>query len=296
MDHRGEEVGKDRAFTTPCCVCSSYAWPDWPVGVPYAGNEIQRSSLPPGARRGYLIFLIASTYRSTSQPSPNAAVRAVLALPARQGGLGIVNPIELFDRQQQASSTICGPIVKLIMQQGGDIIAARHEQHAIKKEFSKRWRDACNAEAEARLTEAPPDVKRGAMAAQEPGTSAWLSTVPVKRHGFALHKGAFRDAICLRYGWRSPLLPQTCKCGGVFDISHALICRYGGFPTHRHNQLCDLTASLMGEVRNNVCTEPILQSLDGEHLPRSANTDNNARLDVRARGFWDNSHQDAFLM
>ena len=74
----------------------------------------------------------------TGQPSPNAAVRAVLALPARQGGLGIVNPIELFDRQRQASSTICGPIVKLIMQQGGDIIAARHEQHAIKKEFSKR--------------------------------------------------------------------------------------------------------------------------------------------------------------
>ena len=74
-----------------------------------------------------------------------------------------------------------------------------------------------------------------------------------------------------------------------------MICRYGGFPTHRHNQLRDLTTSLMGEVCNNVCTEPILQSLDREHLPWSANTDNNTKLDVRVRGFWDNSHQDAFF-
>ena len=38
----------------------------------------------------------------TGQPSPYAVVRAVLALPARQGGLVIANPTELFDRQQQA--------------------------------------------------------------------------------------------------------------------------------------------------------------------------------------------------
>ena len=156
-------------------------------------------------------------------------------------------------------------------------------------------RKACKVEAAACISELPHDLKHGAVAAQEPGASSWLSAVPVKRHGFALHKGAFRDALCLRYGWRPALLPQTCQCGIPFDISHALICRYGGFPSQRHNELRDLTASLMGEVCSNVCTEPVLQSLSGEQLPTSANADDNARLDVRARGFWDNTCQDAFF-
>jgi len=33
------------------------------------------------------------------------------------------------------------------------------------------------------------------------GTSSWLSALPIEEHGFALHKGAFSDALCLRYGW-----------------------------------------------------------------------------------------------
>ena len=231
----------------------------------------------------------------TGQPPPSATVRAALALPARQGGLGIVNPIGLIARQQQASIMICGPVIKLIVQQGGDIIAARHEQQVLKNQLSKQRREACKVEAAACISELPHDLKRGAVAAQEPGASSWLSAVPVKRHGFALHKGAFRDALCLRYGWRPALLPQTCQCGIPFDISHALICRYGGFPSQRHNELRDLTASLMGEVCSNVCTEPVLQSLSGEQLPTSANADDNARLDVRARGFWDNTCQDAFF-
>ena len=49
------------------------------------------------------------------------------------------------------------------------------------------------------------------------------------------------------------------------------------------------------EVCHSVATEPSLQSLSGELLnPRSANREDGARLDIRARGFW-NGAQDAFF-
>ena len=74
-----------------------------------------------------------------------------------------------------------------------------------------------------------------------------------------------------------------------------MICHMGGFPTIRHNEIRDITASLLTEVCNNVATEPALQPLNGESMTaRSANTDDGAGADIRARGFWNRS-QDAFF-
>ena len=45
-----------------------------------------------------------------------------------------------------------------------------------------------------------------------------------------------------------------------------------------------------------MCVEPPLQTLSGEHLPyATANRDDNARLDIKARGFWGTPHQCAFF-
>ena len=128
--------------------------------------------------------------------------------------------------------------------------------------------------------------------AKEKGASLWLS---IDDHGFSLHKGAFRDALCLRYGWPLPSTPTKCNCGSAFSANHAMICPKGGFPTIRHNELRDLTASLLTKVCHNVATEPRLQPLSGESLShRSAITTDNARLDIRARGFW-SAAQDAYF-
>ena len=68
-----------------------------------------------------------------------------------------------------------------------------------------------------------------------------------------------------------------------------------GFPTICHNEIRDITASLLTEVCNNVAIEPPLQPLSGENMTaRTANTDDGARVDSRARGFW-NMSQDAFF-
>ena len=105
--------------------------------------------------------------------------------------------------------------------------------------------------------------------------------------GFTLTKREYWDAIHLRYNWPLPRLPSSCACGARFDVSHALLCKKGGFITQRHNELRDLTGDLLSEVCNDVCVEPQLNELTGETLAyRTANSANEARLDISARGVW----------
>eukprot|EP00731_Ephydatia_muelleri_P021876 Em0014g467a len=89
--------------------------------------------------------------------------------------------------------------------------------------------------------------KRSVEIASEKGASSWLNALPIARHGFALHKSAFRDAICLRYGWQPPLLPSHCICGSIYTVEHAMNCPSGGFPSIRHNEVRDLTSAFLSE-------------------------------------------------
>ena len=73
-------------------------------------------------------------------------------------------------------------------------------------------------------------------------------------------------------------------------------CPYGGFPTIRHNEVRDITAHLMSNVCHNVGLEPTLQPITEERLHHStANTEDGARVDIKAQGFWENDRQCAFF-
>jgi len=74
---------------------------------------------------------------------------------------------------------------------------------------------------------------------------------PIEEHGLALHKGAFRDALCLHYGWLPSDLHARCVCGQGFTVGHAMNCATGGFPTLCHNELRDFTTAAMSEVCHN---------------------------------------------
>ena len=55
----------------------------------------------------------------------------------------------------------------------------------------------------------------------------------------------------------------------------------------RHNDIRDLFGEQCKRAFNDVQIEPPLQPLTGEHLiPASANTTDDARADVRVKGFW----------
>ena len=65
-----------------------------------------------------------------------------------------------------------------------------------------------------------------------------------------------------------------------------MICHTGGFHTIRHNEIHDITASLLIEACCSIATQPALQPLNGETLiAHSAKSDDRARVDIRARGF-----------
>ena len=90
-------------------------------------------------------------------------------------------------------------------------------------------------------------------------------------------------------------IPLHCACGELLSVNHAMCCHKGGFPTLRHNEIRDMSANLLREVCPNTCTEPSLQPLNSETFQlRTANMDNEARMDIRAEGFW-TSAQVAFF-
>ncbi len=88
------------------------------------------------------------------------------------------------------------------------------------------------------------------------------------------------DALALRYGWTPARLPSKCDCGKNFNLEHALSCAKGGFPTLRHNEIRDTTASLLTEVCSEVCVEPNLQPVSADQLNgASANSQEGALQD-----------------
>ena len=124
----------------------------------------------------------------------------------------------------------------------------------------------------------------------------WLLPLPLKSHGFHLSKSAFKDAIHLCYEWEIPNTPSTCQCGHSFTLDHILSCPKGGFPIIRHNEVCNITSSLLSEVCSNVTVEPHLQPLTREQINmRSANTDPNAHIDLAANGVWGGQFEKTFF-
>ena len=92
----------------------------------------------------------------------------------------------------------------------------------------------------------------------EKGASSWLTVFPIEELGFVLHRGDFRDTLCLQYGYQPTNLTCKCECGASFNIDHELCCNMGGFPMHRHNEIRDFTANVLTEVCHDVCVEPTL--------------------------------------
>jgi len=91
-------------------------------------------------------------------------------------------------------------------------------------------------------------------------------------------------------------VPTTCSCGKSFTIEHVLSCVKGGFPSIRHNEIRDVTSTLLSEVCHDVATEPHLQPLNGEVFPhRSANAEDGARLDIVASSFWGGRYERTFF-
>eukprot|EP00731_Ephydatia_muelleri_P030730 Em0022g244a len=164
------------------------------------------------------------------------------------------------------------------------------DQLSAKAKVHKSKREQHSNAASTLKDTLPPSLAHAMDLSQEKGASTWLSVLPLEEYGFALHKGAFRDALALRYGWSPANAPLNCACGTHFSIEHVLSCPKGGYPSIRHNEIRDLTAALLLEVCHNVSTEPHLQP-----MRLSVNIQDGAQLDIAADGFWGSRFERAFF-
>ena len=223
--------------------------------------------------------------------------RDLLALPTRHGGLGISNPTKSANQQFNHSQRVTAPLTALILQQERSYPrSVASEQGSLKGRIKAELRHAWAEEATRLRARLPTDLQHVMDCSSEKGASNWLNVLPLSELGFSLHKGAFRDAVCLRYGWKPPYMQSKCTCGKQFTVEHAFSCMQGGFPALRHNDIRDITARYLSEVCPNVEVEPELQPLSGERLHfRTSNVEDGARLDVRAQGFWGDKHRGAFF-
>ena len=93
--------------------------------------------------------------------------------------------------------------------------------------------------------------------------------------------------IHITNGWELTQLPESCVCGVKFGLQHALSCKNGGFVTIRHNQVTNITATLLNEICNDVQIEPQLESLSGKYFDaKTANKHEDAQLDISTRELW----------
>ena len=169
------------------------------------------------------------------------------------------------------------------------------EARSIAREVATgRRRRAKEAVAAVRNDLSPPQQLLTEVAGQ-PGVSSWLTARPSLANGTVLKTSDFRDALCIRYSLPLDCQPSTCVCGSPSTMDHMMTCPTGGYPSARHDHLRDIIAEVMSEMVRDVETEPVLTPLQGEDLPgRALNRAPEARLDIRARGFW-TRQQDAYF-
>ena len=188
------------------------------------------------------------------------------------------------------------PLVKHILHQTTDIssvFAEQSEAFAATKQSKNVRLSQLSSEIKC---EASAHMERSILLSEEKGASSWVTALPLVDFGFALSKSDFHDALHLQYGWRPARLPSSCVCGKDFSVDHSLTCSHGGYLGLRHNEVRDLLGKLLDDTCHDVCIEPQLQPLSGEHLHSSTNSSMEARLDLKASGFWSSDrHRAAFF-
>ena len=155
-------------------------------------------------------------------------LRKIMSLPARMGGLSLINICETAELEYANSKLATESLKNAIFNQENEV----HQKEVITQ--IKANRDTYFAEQKSELEkELPPSTLRQLELLSEKGASSWLTSLPLKEYGFLLNKQEFQDAISLRYNLVLSSLnrPSLCVCGQPNTINHCLTCKLGGmFP------------------------------------------------------------------
>ena len=102
---------------------------------------------------------------------------------------------------------------------------------------------------------------------------------------------------CYAYTHRQTPLEICLWCLFLSRTRPVLCQRWLKFPSIRHNEIRDLTATLLTEVCNDVCIEPELQPVNDEELKGSiANSQAGACHDIAANGVWGGTFERTYIL
>ena len=157
----------------------------------------------------------------TGNPAPDDLDRQLFALPAREGGLDIINPASSCDFQYPASRAISELLVKAIMQ-CREYSYSSPDQLTAKSEVRQQKHLQVKQAAESLKNRLSPTKRRAMELASERGASNWLTALPIEEFGFCLHKGAFADALARSALWVDPYTYSCLLC--MWYILHRRAC------------------------------------------------------------------------
>ena len=228
--------------------------------------------------------------------------RKIFALPAREGGLAIDNPAAGV-ADKHADSKELTEVTQRAILSGGRLPEGHEEELKQTRAGIKVKRSLELSERARALVEGLPQggtLRRAVEMAREKGASCVFSVRPSEEFGFVFKsKRDFRDLLGMRYARLVSLQQEYCACGAVNSVGHSQVCSLGGFIIQRHQEMAALWGINCKKVYRDVqvAPEPMLLPLEGEEADfkyNTANTEDEARSDVRVRGFWGNK-QDAFF-
>ena len=222
-----------------------------------------------------------------------AEEREILSLQVKEGGLGLRKISANAAITYQTSKSITAPLKSKIVSQSHNFPTEEEVASARLTTMQHVHNDQA-AHANNVINQQPVELQRKLKQISEPVASSWIGALPLSQYGFNLNRGEFQDALAMRYNKPLKNIPANCPCGKKFSTTHALSCTNGGFIHARHDNVRDFEAQLLKIVCNDVETETMLQPVTNRNFERSANVSEEARLDVRARGFW-RQGQNAFF-
>ena len=218
--------------------------------------------------------------------------RELMSLPVKEGGLGIRKINKNSSRAHHTSRRITDLLVRQIKEQSNNHcnnLPSEDEVVDARVITMQRAREDESKEIERIKLKQSPDQQRSLKQLSEPGASSWLGALPIAARHFNLNKNEYQDALCLRYNMPIKNIPTNCPCGAKFDTTHALNCHKGGFVNARHDNIRDMESKLLQVVCRDVECEPPLQKIEDvrkKTYQKTAIVTDDARLDIRARGFW----------
>jgi hypothetical protein len=219
-----------------------------------------------------------------------ALLRDLTALPVRQAGLGIPNPVDTAEQSHAASKASTASLTASLLS-GQRLGAATYavECAASSKAARKVRVRAEEAKAVAMQAQATPFAKRRMLRSKE--TGSWLTTMPDTLNGTELSLEEFRDNVRMRLGLVPANLPDRCEaCNEKFTVEHAMDCKIGGLVLQRHNDVAAEWHHLCAQGLSPaaISDEPLIHTSQDVRDAGANGTlpPPDIRGDVGAHGFW----------